>query len=183
MEISIPVIFHEDNSRGPFLPVNRPVSSSPGTTGSTLLQCKREVNGWMSVRLKEQEERVSFRLHVLIFFFLFCMTYVNRRWGEKLSTGTGVYSHVGVDFQHHVLVLVEKEDAEGRHLLWDAARLRDAWDDTHCPHYALDCGVVRGLQRLKERDKEEKKTLKKWIQKRIFYNICIAKFHYQNQSF
>lgn len=72
---------------------------------------------------------------------------------RRLSTGAGVYSHVGVDFEHHVLVLVKEEDAEGRHLLRDAARLRNAWDDAHCPHYALDGGVVRGFQSLKQRDK------------------------------
>lgn len=70
---------------------------------------------------------------------------------RELSTGTGVDSHVGVDFQHHVLVLVEEQDAEGRHLLWDAARLGNAWDHAHRPHYALDGGVIRGLEGLKQR--------------------------------
>lgn len=60
----------------------------------------------------------------------------------KLSTGTRIYSHVGVDFQHHVFIFIKEEDAEGRHLLWDTAWLRNAWDDAHCPHYALDGGVV-----------------------------------------
>ncbi len=74
---------------------------------------------------------------------------------KKLSTGAGIYSHVGVDFQHHVLVLIKEEDAERRHLFWDTAWLRDAWDDTHCPYYALDGGMVRGLQSLKQRDKKD----------------------------
>lgn len=38
--LSIPVIFLEHNSHDPFLPMNRPVSFSPGTTGSTLIQSK-----------------------------------------------------------------------------------------------------------------------------------------------
>lgn len=70
---------------------------------------------------------------------------------KKLSTGAGIYCHVGVDFQHHVLVLVKEKDAEGRHFLGDAARLGDARDDAHRPHYALDGGVVRWLQSLKKR--------------------------------
>lgn len=73
---------------------------------------------------------------------------------KKLSTGAGIYCHVGVDFQHHVLVLVKEKDAEGRHFLGDAARLRDARDDAHRPHYALDGGVVRWLQSLKKRANE-----------------------------
>lgn len=67
----------------------------------------------------------------------------------KLSTGTRIDSHVGVDFKDYVLVFIEEEDAEGRHLLRDAARLRNTWDDAHCAHYALDGGVVRRLQGLK----------------------------------
>ena len=74
---------------------------------------------------------------------------------KKLSTGARIYSHVGVDFQHHVLVLIKEEDAEGRHLLWDTARLRDTRDDAYCPHYALDGGVVRGLQSLEQRDRKD----------------------------
>lgn len=96
------------------------------------------------------------------FFSLFCVTLVlceqALKGEKKLSTGAGIYSHVGVDFEHHVLVLIEEEDAEGRHLLWDAARLRDAWDNTHCPHYALDGGMVRGLQSLKQRDTKDYST-------------------------
>lgn len=71
----------------------------------------------------------------------------------KLSASARIYSHVGVDLQHHVLVLVEEEDAEGRHFLRDAARLRDAGHDAHRPHDALDGGMVggpQGLQRGRE---------------------------------
>lgn len=71
------------------------------------------------------------------------------RQEAELSAGAGVDGHVGVDFQHHVLVLIEEEDAEGGHLLWDAARLGDAGYDAHGPNNALDGGVIRGLQSLK----------------------------------
>lgn len=70
---------------------------------------------------------------------------------KKLSAGTGIYSHVWVDFQHHILILVKEEDAEGRHLLGDTARLWDALDNTHCAYYALDGRMVRGLQSLKQK--------------------------------
>lgn len=76
---------------------------------------------------------------------------------KKLSTGAGIYCHVGVDFQHHILVLVKEKDAEGRHFLGDTARLGDAWDDAHRPHYALDGGVVRWLQSLKKKKKRANK--------------------------
>lgn len=69
---------------------------------------------------------------------------------RQLSTGAGVYCHIGVDFEHHVFVLVEEEDAQRGHLLRDAARLWNAWDHTHCTDYALDGGVVRRLQGLNQ---------------------------------
>lgn len=76
-------------------------------------------------------------------------------WKEiKLSTGARIYSHVGVDFKHYVFVFIKEEDAEGRHLLRDTAWLRNAGDNAHCPHYALDGGMVRGLQSLKQRNKK-----------------------------
>ena len=88
---------------------------------------------------------------------------------RELSTGAGVYSHVGVDFQHHVLVLVKEEDAEGGHLLWNAAWLGDAWDDAHSPHYTLDGCMVRGLQSLKHRDKKQSLYGPyHWVHKSVF---------------
>lgn len=59
-----------------------------------------------------------------------------------LSTGAGIHRHAGVNLQHHIPVWVEEENAEGTHLLWDAARLRDTWDDPHSSDDALDGGVV-----------------------------------------
>lgn len=78
-----------------------------------------------------------------------------RRQETKLSAGAGVDGHVGVDLQHHVLVLVEEQDAEGGHLLWDAAWLGNAGHDAHGPDDALDGRVVRGLQGL-DRKKHKK---------------------------
>lgn len=115
----------------------------------------------MRVWLKVERRSVFVLVACVDFFFLFCYNKfflggVNKVLkGEKLSAGAGVHSHVGVDFEHHVLVLVEEEDAEGRHLLGDAARLGDAWDHAHRPHYALDGGVVRGLQSLQHRGRNE----------------------------
>lgn len=89
-------------------------------------------------------------LYVFFIFFL-------REWMKKeikLSTGTRIYSHVGVDFKHYIFVFIKEKDAEGRHLLRDTAWLRNAWDNAHCPHYALDGGMVRGLQSLKQRTKK-----------------------------
>lgn len=71
--------------------------------------------------------------------------------GGPLSAGTRVHGHVGVDLEHHVLVLIQEEDAEGGHLLRDAAGLGDSWHHPHRPHDALDGGVVGGLQRLEEK--------------------------------
>ena len=79
------------------------------------------------------------------------MVYV--AWAEVLpvlSAGAGVHGHVGVDLEHNILILVEEEDAEGRHLLRYAAGLGDARDHAHRPHDALDGGVVRRLQALGE---------------------------------
>lgn len=78
MEISIPVIFREDNSHDPFLPTNRPVSSSPGTTGSTLLQCKREAvfNGCLRVSVRLDRRRECRLAACVDFFFLFYVTWV-----------------------------------------------------------------------------------------------------------
>lgn len=75
----------------------------------------------------------------------------------NLSARARIHRHVGVDFEHHVFVLVKEEDAEGGHLLWDAARLRDAGHHAHRPHDALDRGVVGRLQGLKvKRTPQEK---------------------------
>lgn len=60
----------------------------------------------------------------------------------ELSAGTWVHDHVGINLQHHVLVLVKVENGERRHLLRHAARLRDSWNHTNCTHYALDGGMV-----------------------------------------
>lgn len=65
---------------------------------------------------------------------------------KHLPTGTGVHCHIGVDFKDHVLVFVEEEDAEGRHLLRYTAGLWDARDHPDRPHDALDGGVVWRFQ-------------------------------------
>lgn len=69
---------------------------------------------------------------------------------KALSARAGVHSHVGVHLEHHVLILVEEQDAERGHLVRDAARLWDPRDHPHRPHDALDGGVVGGLQGLEE---------------------------------
>lgn len=127
------------------------VSSSPGAAGAALLQCKREVAFSWCLHVSEcMTAGTSFWLYLILLNFSFWHEVCAMRPGKKkkLSTGAGIHSHVGVDLQHHVLVLIKEEDAEGRHLLRDTARLRDTWDDAHCPHYALDGGVVRRLQSL-----------------------------------
>ena len=73
---SVPVNFREDNSRDPFLPVNGPVSSSPGTTGSSLLQCKRgSCVRWVLVIMSEcvttGSRRRECRLAACVDFFFF----------------------------------------------------------------------------------------------------------------
>lgn len=65
-----------------------------------------------------------------------------------LSAGAGVHCHVRVDLQDHVLVLVEEEDAEGRHLLRDTTGLWNARDNPDCSDNALDGGVVGRFQGL-----------------------------------
>lgn len=72
------------------------------------------------------------------------------RKNNVLPTGTRVHCHVGVDLEDHVLVFIKEEDAEGRHLLWYTAGLWDARDHSHCPHNALNGGVVWRFQRLQE---------------------------------
>lgn len=59
-----------------------------------------------------------------------------------LPTSAGIHCHVGIDLEDDVLVFVEEEDAEGRHLLWHAAGLWDARHHTDCPHDALNGGVI-----------------------------------------
>lgn len=76
-------------------------------------------------------------------------------WERGLPAGTGIHRHVGIDFEHHFLVLVKEQDAEGRHLLRDTARLWNARNDTHRPHDALDGRVVGGLQGLRRRNRAD----------------------------
>lgn len=76
--------------------------------------------------------------------------------GGPLSARAGVHGHVGIDLEHHVLVLVQEEDAEGRHLLGDTAGFGNTWHHPHCSHNALDGGMIGGLQRLKERKLRER---------------------------
>jgi len=73
-------------------------------------------------------------------------------WGVPpvLSAGAGIHGHVGIDLEHNILILVKEEDAEGGHLLRYAAGLGDARHHPHRPHDALDGGVVRWLQALRE---------------------------------
>lgn len=82
-DFSIPVIFHEDNSHDPSLPMNGPVSSSPGTTGSkssppvqkgSCVVFGNECTDW-----RNRRRELLFWLHVLtcffFFLFLFCVTF------------------------------------------------------------------------------------------------------------
>lgn len=66
----------------------------------------------------------------------------------NLSTGAGIHRHARINLEHQVPARIEEEDAEGAHLLWDAAWLRDARDDSHCSHNALDGGVVGRMHQL-----------------------------------
>lgn len=61
---------------------------------------------------------------------------------SALPTGTGIHRHAGVNLQHHIPACIEEKNAEGTHLLWNAARLGDARDDSHRSDDALDGGVV-----------------------------------------
>ena len=67
-----------------------------------------------------------------------------------LSTGAGIHRHAGVNLQDHVPAWIEEEDAEGAHLLWDAARFGDAGDDSHGSDDALDGGVIGGTHHLRK---------------------------------
>lgn len=69
---------------------------------------------------------------------------------KTLPTSARVHRHAGVHLEHHVPVGVQEEDAEGAHLLRDAAGLRDAGDDAHGSDDALDGGVVGRAHHLRE---------------------------------
>lgn len=71
-----------------------------------------------------------------------------------LPTGAGIHRHAGIHLEHHVLAGVEEEDAEGIHVFWDAAGLRDARDDSHCSDNTLDGGVVGRMHQLRKWDSE-----------------------------
>lgn len=122
---------------------------------------KRKLGSKVGLEVKESKTEgtggESVVLATLFFFAEFFYEQAFKGGGNKLSTGTRIYSHVGVYFQHHVLVFIEEEDAERRHLLWDTAWLGDAGDDAHRPHYALDGGMVGGLQSLKQKDNKVNK--------------------------
>lgn len=65
-----------------------------------------------------------------------------------LSAGARIHGHAGVNLQHHVPAGIQEENAEGAHLLRDAARLRDAGNDAHGSDDALDGGVIGGADHL-----------------------------------
>lgn len=75
--------------------------------------------------------------------------------GAALPTSARVHGHAGVNLQHHVPVGVQEENAEGAHLLWDAARLRDAGDDSHSSDDALDGGMIRWSDHLGNRRQQK----------------------------
>lgn len=59
-----------------------------------------------------------------------------------LPAGTGLHRHVGVHFQNHIPVLIQEENSQRVHLVWNTAGFWDAWDYAHSPDDALDGGVV-----------------------------------------
>lgn len=71
-----------------------------------------------------------------------------------LLAGTGLHGHVGVHLQNHIPVLIQEKDPEGVHLVGNAARLWDAWDDAHGSHDALDGGMVGRADDLQGRDRQ-----------------------------
>ena len=64
--------------------------------------------------------------------------------------GAGIHRHAGVNLQHHIPAGVQEEDAEGTHLVGNAARLGNTGDDPHRSHDALDGGVVRRTHHLRK---------------------------------
>lgn len=75
---------------------------------------------------------------------------IARLAAPALSTGTGIHRHAGVNLQHHIPVRVEEKNAEGTHLLWDAARFGDTGDDSHSSDDALDGGVIGRTHHLRK---------------------------------
>lgn len=73
-----------------------------------------------------------------------------RQAAPALSTGAGIHRHAGVNLQHHIPVWVEEENAEGAHLLWNAAWLWDARDNSHSSDDALDGGVIGRTHHLRK---------------------------------
>lgn len=69
---------------------------------------------------------------------------------ELLSAGTGLHCHVGINLEHDVLVFIKEQNAERRHLFWDATWFRNAGYHTHSTYDALDGGMVGWLQWLKK---------------------------------
>lgn len=100
----------------------------------------------------------TFGVNSTVFFSVFQSSHFLEEW-VVLSTAARIHGHSWVDLQNHVSILVQEEDTEGIHLVWNATWFRDPWDDSDSSDDTLDGGMIRWMCQLKKSSVEKKQQL------------------------